>query len=174
MTYGVGGKCQVCAHPEIETIDAELVIGGESYAAIGKKHGAAALAIARHARKHLPRRLAAGLVPNAAAFSDDVVTLVQRHVARAWYLSQKAEAKGDLSVALSGVRTGLRGAALLARVLGELPPEQTTNVHINATIELKAIIATITDALGDQPPILRQRVAAALMAHARTGDGRAA
>jgi len=169
MPLAVGGKCRVCTHEAVETIDAALVAGSDTYGVIAAEHGLSDQAVARHCRKHLSRRVARGLVPSATQFSNDVVAHVKRHLSRTHQLSMRLEAKGDERGAVAAMREYRHGAALLARVLGDLPPDPAS-ITINnfvGSVEYRNVIAVIRNVLdAEGQPALGRKIAAALVTSA--------
>src|SRR5206468_1271443 len=52
-----GGRCQVCAHPRLDAIEAELVKVGTVKRALARSLGIGRMSLQRHAQLHLPERL---------------------------------------------------------------------------------------------------------------------
>ena len=137
-------KCTVCAHEERATID-QALINGKSLRNVSKQYGVTDAALFRHNANHLPTDLAMAHDAKNVARADDLLSHVQELQARAMSILDQAEGSGDLRTALSAIREARGNLELLAKLLGKLQQEGTTNVNIliaPAWLEIRAAILT--------------------------------
>ena len=111
--------CTICTHSERDVIDAALLTT-EPLRNIAARFGTSATALHRHKAAHLPTRLALAQDAQEAAHGDDLLAQVRTLQGKAMDILAKAEAAGQLNVALQGVREARGCLELLARLLGEL------------------------------------------------------
>jgi hypothetical protein len=158
--------CTVCGHADRDAIDAALVTG-EPLRNIAARYVTSTATLLRHKAAHLPASLAAAQGAQEAAHGDDLIAQVRVLQGKALAILAKAEAAGQLNVALQGVREARGCLELLARLLGEL---QETGPTVNflvmpewLTLRTRLLIAL------DPYPDARLAVAAAMqeVGHAR-------
>ena len=125
-------RCSVCAHPEVEQINA-AILAGDSYRQIAQRYGNAIshYAVRRHAKNHLPATLVKAQQAEEVVAADNLLGQVQDLSRQAQQIKDKAEKAGDLRTALQGIRELVRIVELLAKLSGgldESPKVQVVNV----------------------------------------------
>jgi hypothetical protein len=148
--------CTICRHAEREAIDAALLTA-EPLRIIAARFGTSATALHRHKAAHLPTRLALAQGAQEAAHGDDLLAQVRELQGKALAILAKAEAAGQLNVALQGVREARGCLELLARLLGELQEAAPT---VNVLV-MPEYLATRTRLLLALEPYPDARLAAA-------------
>jgi transposase-like protein len=140
--------CTVCAHSDLDAIDAALVAGG-SLRDIARRFGLSKDAVARHRDEHLPAALTEARDAEDAARADDLLAQVRQLQVRAHRILDRAEQTGDLRTALGAIREARGNLELLAKLLGELNDQPTVNVMVSP--EWVSIRTVIIAALGPYP-----------------------
>jgi hypothetical protein len=147
--------CSVCERPERQEIDNALAVGVPGEELVRKYPPLTAMSVSRHRRNHLVPGLAVVLKKQQAKEERGYRTTAQRIedlYLRAERILNEAEAQGQGSLALAGVRE-LRGLVeLLAKITGELddrPQVQVLNVQTSPEwVDLRSLIL---QALGPYP-----------------------
>lgn len=111
--------CAVCDHPEREAIDRALA-RGESVSRCAALFRVSPDSLERHKTNHLPQAVVKAQAAREIAQGNDLLKEVRALRSKAVALLLKAEEKGDLRTALSGIREARGCLELLARLLGEL------------------------------------------------------
>lgn len=122
--------CTVCAHPDRNDIDAQLV-DNAVFRSLAAVYSVSAFALARHKAAHLPATLAKAADAAEAARADDLLGEALRLQQRLERIADKAETAGhwpSAIAALSAVRGYLE---LRAKLRGELADGDTTNILIS-------------------------------------------
>jgi len=96
-------RCTICAHPKREEIEQEI-LNGVPYSAIARRFNVGRDSVRRHAKSHLPKRLAAAHKAEEAARGDDLLAKARGYQHKAEQLLLKAEAEGDYGTALRGIK----------------------------------------------------------------------
>ena len=153
--------CTICTHSELQAINGALVVG-EAFRNIAKRYDTSSTALFRHKAEHLPATLVKGREAEEVARADDLLAQVRGLQAKALSILAKAEAAGDLRVALGAIREARGNLELLAKLLGELQDGQTVNVLVAP--EWVSIRGSILLAL-ERYPEARLAVVGALNGH---------
>ena len=111
--------CSICRHERRKMIDGEL-IEGVPLRDIARRYGVSKDALARHKSEHLPERLSRAKAAETVASADNLLDQLDQLRKRAMSLLDQAEAAGDFSTALRGVREARACLETLAEVSGEL------------------------------------------------------
>ena len=112
-------RCTICAHPQREEIE-EAILNGVPYSAISRRFNVGRDSVRRHAKSHLPKRLAAAHKAQEAARGDDLLSKARVYQSKAEQLLLKAEAEGDYGTALKGIREARASLVVLARMREEM------------------------------------------------------
>jgi hypothetical protein len=166
--------CTICAHPDRELIDSE-VVSNETYRAVAAKYGVNKSAVQRHAESHLPEALTQAADRAKEESGDDLLAKVRRLEGRLSRWLDKAEASNDQR-AMVGLAKECRGTLeLLLRATGQLQTGPLVNVNMpgmgsptgaGSTPQSFEYLdaATIADALlGELPPAKLADVARLLL-----------
>lgn len=143
-------KCKVCAHPERTAID-QALINGDSLRNVSKQYAVTAAAVFRHNANHLPAALTKAHEAKEIARGDDLLAQVREIQSRALSILDRAEGSGDLRTAVLAIREARGNLELLAKLLGKLQQEGTTNINVLVTPEWLEIRAVIMAALIPHP-----------------------
>jgi hypothetical protein len=159
----MGRPCVICAREDRDAIDAALVEGAAFRDVSRRFPGVSKDAAARHKATHI-RASVVDAAARARAEDDEhradsLLDKVRALEERARSIARRAEAAGDLRVALSGVRELTRIVELQAKLVGELDEAPTINVSIGS--EWPALRGTILSAL-EPHAAAREAVARAL------------
>lgn len=123
-------KCSSCSHPKRADIDQALV-NDESLRKIAEKFSLKITSVHRHKKSHLPAFLTKAVDAEEIIRADDLLAQVRNLQTKALSILAKAEAAGDLKIALQAIREARGNLELLARLLGELQEQsQTVNVLV--------------------------------------------
>ena len=109
--------CTVCAHPELQAIDQALV-ASEPFRHIAARFDTSTGSLQRHRSDHLPVSLVKAHDAGEVAHGDDLLDQVRGLQGKALAILVKAEAAGDLRVALGAIREAGGCLELLAKLLG--------------------------------------------------------
>lgn len=137
------GRCSICVHPHRRALEASHV-SGTPLRALAAQYKKDKTTVHRHLRDHLPRAVVeASQAIEERSHGDGIISelLTLRDEARR--LLAKAEAKGDVRTAMTGIRELTRLLELKARVMGEIRDKEITNVSVNidsATAERMAAV----------------------------------
>lgn len=148
--------CTVCTLPARDRVDSELA-GGESPAAIARRHRLSEDALRRHKSNHLSPALAKVAVERFGTDSarqafDSVVDRVESLVGRLESLLTLAEEKGALTGGSNVAREIRQSLELIARLRGELDERPTfTTVNVLTTPEFAQAVAAILGATERYP-----------------------
>lgn len=124
-----GGRCQVCAHPRLDMIEAELVKAGTVKRALARSLGIGRMSLQRHAQLHLPERLkrAAEAAKKAPAAQETLLQVAELNkLARAVFTRGYNE--NNLAAANGALAEARKLLELQSRLLGQLNDGSTTNV----------------------------------------------
>jgi hypothetical protein len=145
-------SCTVCEHPEREAID-EALVGGASNRSLASLYDVSEAAVRRHKANHLPAKLVMAEKAKEVAQADSLLDQVRDLQSRALAILDQAEDAGDLRTALGAIREARGNLELLAKLLGDLQQEGTTNIQV-ALIEhpdYQRLRAAVVGALRDYP-----------------------
>jgi hypothetical protein len=123
-------RCSVCAHPDIDEINAALVAGAKQTDLVTRYELRSKFAVSRHFTNHIPAALALAREAEVVASSDDLLAKVQELEARAQRVAHSAEASGERRTVLLAVRELARIVELLAKLRGELD----SGTHVNVIL----------------------------------------
>jgi hypothetical protein len=182
-------KCSICQHPEREQIELELA-RGTAVLRVSALFRASDDAITRHAAKHLQpavaraQQTAYAQVAHQEQHAVDLLSEVRSRLERADRLANLAEgilthasAAEQWSAAVGAVQAVARAQSegrqcleLLARLHGQLGPDQSTSVSVMLNPEWTALQSRLIRVLGTYPDA-RQAVIRVLNndGHARNG-----
>jgi len=130
--------CRICSSRAVDDVNSALV-GGASVRVVARRFGFSRSGTDRHARKCLPRALAAYSVPQQT-LGDELRGLW----AEATRLKDRAEATGDLRAALVGLKQLAELLELRLRALP--PPRPQKQVEICVRYEDPKVRPALTDA----------------------------
>ena len=132
-------RCTICTHQDRALIEDGL-LAGVSFRNIAKRYGVSITALHRHKSEHLSEHLAKAHEAEQVAQADDLLAQVRELQAKALAILGKAEAAGDLKVALSAIREARGNLELLGKLAGELQ-ETTVTVYTSPEwIELRSAL----------------------------------
>jgi hypothetical protein len=138
-------SCTVCSHPESFAINEALVIEGTSNRAITRLYGLSKDAVRRH-REHTPQLLVESLEAEEVAAADTLLEKVEELRLKAMAVLEEAEEAHDHRIMLAAIDRASRQLELLAKLLGELQQEGTTNIIVSPQwLEVKAVILGAVD-----------------------------
>jgi hypothetical protein len=150
-------SCNVCTHPEKETID-EALVGGTALSELAAIYRVSDDSLGRHKANHLPAKLVMAQAAEEVAQADTLLEQVRNLQRRALEILDKAEDAGELRTALGAIREARGNLELLAKFLGELDERPQVNVLVSPEwLELRAVIVA---ALEPHPEALRAVVGA--------------
>jgi hypothetical protein len=104
--------CTVCRHPQHQLINTALVAAQDSFRVLATQFSLSMCALRRHRNNHLPAVLVRAQERSDVAGARSLLDYIRALRARSAALLEKAEATGDLRVALGALRE-LRGIAEL-------------------------------------------------------------
>jgi hypothetical protein len=145
-------RCTICTHPDREKIE-QALITGQSFRAVAARFGTSATALFRHKQDHLPVALRSAQEAAEVAHGDSLLEQVRALQTKTLTILARAEAAGQLIVALQAVREARGCLELLAKLLGEL--HQSPTVNILLAPEWQSLRATIIAALTPFPEARR-------------------
>jgi hypothetical protein len=157
---GGKGKCAACDHPQLASIDADLV-AEVPYRQLAKRYGISATSLLRHKKAHLGREVVALSV--VSPLRDTPGTALSRvedlydGLRGIWEVARKDKQTG----AMLAVSRELRAAIeLLAKLTGELNerPQQLT-VNLLANDQFMEALKVISDVLTPYPEAKQALVA---------------
>jgi hypothetical protein len=156
-------RCTICSHAEREAIE-QALLAGQPFRAVAVCFGTSATALFRHKQDHLPVALLSAQGAAEIAHGDNLLEQVRTLQSKTHAILARAEAAGQLTVALQAVREARGCLELLAKLLGEL--SQGTTVNILLAPEWQRLRSTIIVALAPFPEA-RQAVLQALTGASR-------
>ena len=115
----MGKTCKVCSHPQVDEIN-RLLISSRNISELSRRFGVPWDSLKRHRELHLPVKLAKAQKAVEVAQAGSLLEQVQSLQRKALSILNKAEAAGQLSVALAGIREARSCLELLAKLEGEL------------------------------------------------------
>jgi hypothetical protein len=157
-------RCTICLHPQLHEIE-QALITGQSFRAVAVRFGTSAAALFRHKQDHLAVALLKAQEAAEVVHGDTLLEQVHALQTKTLTILARAEAAGQLTVALQAVREARGCLELLARLLGELHQGPTVNILLAP--EWQRLRATIITALAPFPEA-RQAVTHTLQ---RVADG---
>ena len=127
------GSCSICRHPDRRELE-QAHLSGASIRDLAKRYGKDKSTIHNHISKHVPRAVREAVQAiEERSHGDGIIAelLTLRDEARR--LQARAEEKGDVRTAISGLRELVRIVELKARVMGEIRDKElhVTNVSID-------------------------------------------
>ncbi len=156
-------KCSVCVCDDVEEINAALV-GGASYRDVARQFAPLKKdAIGRHARSHIPAKLATAAAAVDLAGADRLAADVAHLRDRALAILAEAEKTKDHRTALGAIREARGVIELLGKVQGRLADGTTVNVLTGDNASLWVSISErIMGAMEGAPEDVREKVARAI------------
>ena len=152
--------CTICAHAGRDAIDAALVTGA-AFPAIAALYRVSEDALGRHKASHVPATLAQAAEASEVARADSLLDQLRDLQATTLRILATAEKTGRLTPAVLAIGQARQNIELMAKLLGELDQEGTTNITISPQyVEVRTLIITALAAF----PEARQAVVAALAA----------
>jgi hypothetical protein len=152
--------CTVCTHPDRGAIDAALV-AGEPYRSIARRCGVSAPATYRHQQEHIPVALSKAKEAAVVAHADGLLEQVRDLQGKALGILGKAEAAGDLRVALGAIREARGNLELLAKLMGELSDAPQVNVMVSPEwISVRTVIVAALAPFPDARAAVAERLLA--------------
>src|SRR5262245_12685770 len=121
--------CTVCASPEREEIDRDLV-ASVPFRHTATRYGVSTGALQRHRRDHLPAHLARAKEAGEATSASAILAEVHSLYGNALAILGQAERERDGRLALAAIREVRGTLELLARLLGELDERPQVNVLV--------------------------------------------
>ena len=153
--------CTICAHPDLQAIDQQL-LAGEALRDIAGQTRLSKTSLHRHLQDHLPATLTQAQEAEEVARADDLLDQVKILQVRALDILGKAELAGDLRTALAGVREARGCLELLAKLSGELDQRAQINISLDSSwIEIRTTILTALEPY----PTAQEAVVESLNAH---------
>lgn len=154
-------QCSICAHPDRQGIDRDLV-GGATLRDIARRHGLSKDAVARHKNRHLTETMADAVAAQKVELVEHGGTLVSEAnslLSEAKTLMQEARTAEKRGQAIQAINAAGRLIELLAKLEGAIASAATVNVLV--TPEWSNISRTMLQALMPYPEA-RYAVAEAL------------
>ena len=108
-------RCTICSREDRAEVDA-AIMGGKPLRDIARRHGTTKDAVNRHAKAHIPAKLARVAEIVEATEATTLFEKIRQLEADSRRLLAKAEAEGDLRAAVAATKTALDVVALYARV----------------------------------------------------------
>lgn len=136
--------CTICRHPQRVSIERAL-LRQIPLRKIASETGTSIAALHRH-RKHIPAKLATAEQAERVAEASSLLKGLEQVITDARRLTSRAEKKGNYNAALAGLRTITSSLELLAKVTGQLRPENG-GLHLHK--HLHTTSATEPGALSD-------------------------
>jgi hypothetical protein len=140
--------CRVCSHPARKEIDRALVAGQPKHG-IARQHGLTSDAVERHAKTHLPQKLAKAQSVRDQVEADDLLGQLRLLQGHTLAILGEARANGEYKLGLSAINTARSNIELLGRLLGEL--DQPALVNVTVSHEWLALKGRLLDALAPYP-----------------------
>lgn len=153
----VGRRCTICAHPRIDTLNADIV-RGVALNAVARKYGLDESSVHRHAKNHLTEEMRREIAVTikreraqavATELNDERLDIASTYDAlarRVERLISKAEGDGNDSLALAsmeGLRKVLHDMAAMQGKLAQQLTVQVSLLESKEWIEARAILETI-------------------------------
>ena len=148
--------CTICTSPKRERVDSELA-GGETPAAVSRRHHVSVDALRRHKAGHLSPALAKVAIEKYGESSarqafDTVVPRLEQLIDRLEGLLSIAEDRKSLVGGATVAREIRSALELVARLRGELDDRpQHVTVNVLSTPEFAGIVARLIGALAPYP-----------------------
>lgn len=149
--------CTICRHDQRNRIDWELVTR-TPYRAIASQYGVSKPALQRHAKVHIPQKLALAEKAERAAEADKLLwdlRRLQQHTLKILLDAEKPgegeEDKRDPVLLLKAVAEARRNIELMSKLRGELDESPRINVSLTVSDEWTDLRARIVAALEPHP-----------------------
>lgn len=152
--------CTICSHPERTAIEKAL-IAGDTYRSIAVQHSVTTQALLRH-KEHIPPKLARSHEAKEVARADTLLAMVRsqydrasRHIEAAERVLKQARRSKNRRDILDAIRTAgvpmreaRRNVELLAKMVGQIPPDQPhiTIITSPAWVSLRVFLSQALDA----------------------------
>lgn len=157
---GMGRTCTICTHDQRNRIDWELVTR-TPYRTIAGQYGVSKPALQRHAKVHIPQKLALAEKAEQAAEADKLLWDLRRLQQHTLKTLLAAEKDGDPLTLLKAVGEARRNVELMSKLRGELDESPRINVSLSVSDEWVDVRTKIVEAL-DPYPEARESVVRAL------------
>ena len=146
--------CKVCAHPDVEAINAALV-AGRPIRELSALYRVSEDSLTRHKAAHIPATLAKAQAATDVAHADDLLGQVRDLQSRTLTILAAAEGAKDLKLALQAIGQARGNLELLGKLAGEL---QAPVVNVLVMPEWVRLRSALMSAL---EPFAEARVAVA-------------
>lgn len=139
----VSRTCTICVSHAVEAINGDL-LSGRSIRDIAGQHKVSKSSLDRHRAEHIPAALARAKDARNEAQGDSLLQKMRTLDARAIGIATKAENRGDLRVAMSGIREQARLVELQAKLAGQLNDATTVNVVVGPEwTRIRAVLLSV-------------------------------
>lgn len=152
--------CTICSHPERTAIEKAL-LAGKANRRVAAQFGITEQAVRRHA-EHIPPKLAKSHEAKEVARADTLLAMVRsqydralRHIEAAERVLKQARRSKNRRDILDAIRTAgvpmreaRRNVELLAKMVGQIPPDQPhiTIIQSTAWVSLRVFLSQALDA----------------------------
>jgi len=136
----MSGTCTICTHPEREKID-ENLIGGKSIRWIEQQFKAGSRETIRRHKNHVLSAMRKYDETAALAHAGNLKAKLQMRESDLYRIQKQAELNKDLPTAITAIRELRQCHELVAKISGELRPEQIAAVALNLDEETSKRIA---------------------------------
>lgn len=121
--------CKVCAHPDVQAINAGLV-GGQPLRELSALYRVSEDSLTRHKAAHLPAVLSKAQGAADVTHADDLLGQVRTLQTRTLGILAAAEGAKDLRLALQAIREARGNLELLGKLAGELQEAPIVNLLV--------------------------------------------
>jgi hypothetical protein len=151
--------CTICQSPNLTSID-EALLHNVPLRDIEKRFKVGRMALSRHRDQgHIAAAAAKAKEAAEVVHGDNILEWTKGILGKALGFMDAAESSGDLRTALRGVAEARQCVELLAKVMGELPPDNQVNILMSPEfVQVQAVLLTALEPF----PEARVRVAEAL------------
>lgn len=130
-------QCSICTHPQRAEVEAAIA-SGTPYRAVARQYATSKDAIRRHADGCITEAVAAAKAAKQTETEKQGMTTLERledALRQTLGIVEKAQAGGDLRLALSGLDSVRKHLELSAKLLGELRAGGDVNVAVGVKVD---------------------------------------
>jgi len=145
-----GPKCEICTHPDKETINQRL-LQGCSVRKVSEEFDVGRMSVQRHRHNHLPHELVKSKRLQEMQEADELVNRIDDLYQQAYEILKEARTQQKFSQAVMAIKEARSSLELLAKISGDL--KSGTQVNLTYSPQWTELRAVLVDTLEPYPEV---------------------
>ena len=145
-----GPKCEICTHPDKETINQRL-LQGCSVRKVAEEFDVGRMSVQRHRHNHLPHELVKSKKLQEMQEADELVNRIDDLYQQGYEILKEARTQQKFSQAVMAIKEARSSLELLAKISGDL--KSGTQVNLTYSPQWTELRAVLVDTLEPYPEV---------------------